>query len=162
MNLPKIKLSLKLLVPLLAIAIFSIYSFAATVGVTTTTIQSENGVLFNVNGGFTAVSNGFSVVQSTAAASTQPLTWAPGGTCQTALTAGDWYYNVTLTLAATAAASHTYTVTVTWNTGTGYTPLGALQFTTLATITAGQIMNFCIDTTLTTFNAPAAMTITVA
>jgi hypothetical protein len=162
MNMPKMKLPLKLLVPLLIIALFAAYSFATSVNVTTSTVQSENGVLFNVSGGFTAVSNGFSVVQSTAVASAQPATWTPSGTVQTALTAGHWYYSVTLTLAASATASTTYTVTVTWNTGTGYTTLGTLQVTTLATITAAQTMTFYIDTGLTTFNAPTALTVTVA
>lgn len=158
----KIKLPIKLLVPLLAIAIFSVYSFAANVSVTTSTIQSESGVLFNVVGGFTAASNGFTVVQSAGTATTLPATWANGGSCQTALTAGNWYYSLTLTLTASAQISHTYTVTVSWNTGSGYTTLGTLTFTTLSTITAGQTMNFYIDTALTTFSAPAAITITVA
>ena len=162
MNLPKIKLPLKLLVPLFVIALFAAYSFASSVNVTTATVQSENGVLFNVNGGFTAVSNGFSVVQSTASASTQPATWTPSGIIQTALAAGHWYYSLTLTIAAAATASTTYTVTVSWNTGTGYTTLGTLQVTSPSTITAGQTMNFYIDTGLTTFSAPTALTITVA
>ena len=162
MNLPKLRLPLKLLVPLLAIALFAVYSFAANVAVTTSTIQSENGVLFNVIGGFTAASNGFTVVQSAGSASTQPATWAPSGTVQTALVAGHWYYSLTLTLTAAATASTTYTVTVTWNTGSGYTTLGTLQVTTLATITATQTMNFYIDTGVTTFSGPAALTITVA
>jgi hypothetical protein len=161
-NLPKLRLPLKLLVPLLVIALFAVYSFAANVAVTTSTIQSENGVLFNVNGGFTAASNGFSVVQSTGSASTQPATWANSGIVQTALTAGRWYYSITLTLAAAASPSTTYTVTVTWNTGSGYTTLGTLQVTTLSSITAGQTMNFYMDTGVTTFSGPAALTITVA
>jgi len=158
----KLKLPLKLLIPLLAIALFSVYSFAANVTVTSSTYQSDSGVLFNVVGGFTAASNGFSVVQSTGAASTQPATWATGTTCQTALTAGHWYYSLTLTLAAAATPSTTYTITVSWNTGSGYTTLGTLQVTTLATINAGQTMNFYIDTGLATFSGPAALTITVA
>ncbi len=158
----KIKLPLKLLVPLLAIAIFSVYSFAASVNVTTSTIQTENGVLFNVVGGFTAASNGFSVIQSAGAASTQPATWSNGGAVQTALVAGRWYYSLTLTITATATPSTTYTTTVTWNTGSGYTTLGTLQVTTPATITAGQTMTFLMDTGQTSFNGPAALTITVA
>ena len=163
MKLPKLRLPLKLLIPLMAIALFAVYSFAANVATTSTTIQTENGVLFNVNGGFTAASNGFSVVQNTGTATTLPATWANGGTVQTALTAGHWYYSLTLTLTGSASASTTYTVTVTWNTGAGYSTLGsALTVTTLATITTGQTMTFLIDTGVTTFNAPAALTITVA
>lgn len=159
----RMNLSIKLLIPLLAIAIFSVYSFAASVAVSTTTVQSQDGVLLNVTGGFTVASNGFLVVQSASTASAQPFTWANGGTCQTALTAGDWYYSFTLTIATSGAqASHTYTVTVSWNTGSAYQSLGTLQFTTLSTITPGQTMNIYIDTALTSFSAPAAMTITVA
>ena len=156
------KLPLKLLVPLLAIALFAAYSFATNVNVTTSTVQDENGVLFNVSGGFTAVSNGFSVVQSTATASTQPATWTQNTIVQTALTAGHWYYSLTLTIAAAATPSTTYTVTVSWNTGTGYSTLGTLQVTSPATIVAGQTMTFYLDTALTTFSAPTALTITVA
>jgi hypothetical protein len=162
MALPKVVLPLKLLVPLLSIALRAGYSFAANVTVTSSTIQSENGVVFNVNGGFTAASNGFSVVQSTASASTQPATWSSGGTVQTALTAGHWYYSLNLTIAAAASPSTTYTVTVSWNTGSGYSTLGTLQVTTPASITAGQMMYFYMDTGLTTFSAPVAMTVTVA
>jgi len=163
MKKPRINLPLRLIVPILAIAIFSVYSFAATVSVTPTTVQSQNGVLFNVVGGFTVASNGFSVVQSAGTASTQPATWSNSGTVQTALTAGHWYYALTLTITASASVSTTYTVTVTWNTGSGYSTLGsALTFTTLGTITPSQTMNFYIDTGLTSFNAPTAITITVA
>jgi hypothetical protein len=156
------KLRSRYLIPLLAISVFSIASFAAAVTVTQTTEQAQAGVYFNVIGGFTAASNGFSVVQATAAASGQPCTWANGGTCQTALTAGDWYYSVTLTLNAAATASTTYTVTVTWNTGSGYSTLGTRTVTTLASITAAQTMSFLIDTAGTTFTAPAGIVITVA
>ena len=151
-----------LLVPLLLISTFAVVSFAVTVTTATTTYQAESGVFFNVVGGFTATSNDFVVVPSTAAASTQPCTWANGGTCQTALTAGNWQYSVTLTLNAAATASTTYTMTVQWNTGTGYTTLGSRTVTTLATITAGQTMTFIFDTAGTTFNAPTGITITVA
>ena len=159
----RLKLPLKLLIPLLIIALFAVYSFAAWVSVTTTTIASESGVFFNVVGSFSAASNGFLVVQSSAVASTLPVTWSNGGTVQTALTAGNWYYSFTLTINANATVSHTYTVTVSWNTGSGYAGLGtSLTFTTLGTITQGQTMTFLFDTGLTGFNAPAALTITVA
>ena len=157
-------LPLKILIPLLAISLLSIVSFAATVSVSNPTAsQTVQGIVYNVTGGFTAASNGFQVVQSTATASAQPMTWSNGGTCQTALTVGDWYYSLTLTLASSGASpSHTYTLTVTWNTGSGWTTLGTLTFTTLSSITAGQTMTFVIDTAATTFNAPAGLTITVA
>lgn len=155
-------LPLKILLPLLAISLFSVGSFATTVGISQATYQAQNGVSYNVTGGFSAASNGFTVVQSAATASAQPCTWSSGGTCQTALTAGDWEYSLTITINAGAATSHTYTVTVSWNTGSGYTNMGTLTVTTPATITAGQTMDFNIDTAATTFNAPAAVTITIA
>lgn len=155
-------LSLRILLPLLAISIFSVASFAATVSVSPETYQAQSGVIYNVTGGFTAVSNGFTVVLSTASASTQPCSWTNGGTCQTGLTAGDWDYSVTLTISASAQTSHTYTLTVSWNTGSGYATLGTLTLTTPASITAGQTMTFLLDTAGTSFTAPAGITITVA
>ena len=162
MAFPKSRMPIKILIPLLVIAMFSVYSFATNVTITTTTTQSQNGVLFNVVGGFTAASNGFQVVYSSGAASTQPMTWSNGATCQTAATAGNWQYSVTLTLAASATPSHTYTVTVSWNRGSGWATMGTLTFTTLGAITPGQTMTFVIDTTLTTFSAPAGIIVTVA
>ena len=162
MNPIRNKLPLKVLVPILAISLFAVGSFATSVGVTTQSYAGQAGVNYVVTGAFSAASNGFQVVQSTATASAQPCTWSNGGTCNTALTAGDWYYQVTLTIAATATPNHTYTVTVQWNTGTGYATLGSLTLTTPATISAGQTMIFQMDTAGTTFNAPAGMTITVA
>jgi hypothetical protein len=161
MNMPRINLPLKLLVPLVLISIFAVGSFAATVGVTTSTYQGESGVLFNVTGGFTAASNGFAVVQASGSGTTLPATWTNGGTVQTAMTAGRWYYSVTLTMTASAIAG-TYTVTVNWNTGSGYSALGSQLTFTVATVTNGQTMTFLFDTGVTTFNAPVGITITVA
>lgn len=150
------------MVPILVISLFAVGSFATSVGVSTQSFAGQAGVNYTVTGAFSATSNGFQVVQSAATASTQPCTWANGGTCNTALTAGDWYYQVTLTIAATAQTSHTYTTTVQWNTGSGYVTLGTLTLTTGATITPGQTMIFQIDTALTSFSAPAGITVTVA
>jgi hypothetical protein len=154
---------MKILIPLLAISLFSVGSYAASaVGVTQETYQAQNGVLYNIAGGFTASSNGFTVVPSSAAASSQPATWTSGGTAQTALTQGDWEFSVTLTIAASAATSHTYTLSVQWNTGSSYVSLGTLTLTTPSSITPGQTMTFYMDTGVTTFNAPAAIIVTVA
>jgi len=162
MNSIRNRMPLKVLIPVLAISLFAIGSFAASVGVTTTSYSGEAGVNFTVVGCFTAASNGFQVVQSSQAASGS-VTWSNGTTCHTALIAGDWYYQVKLTIAANATVSHLYTVTVQWNTGSGYATLGSsLTFTTPSTITAGQIMFFQMDTGVTSFNAPAAITVTVA
>jgi len=156
------KLPLKVLAPILAISLFAVGSFATSVSVTTQTYAGQAGVNYVVTGAFSPASNGFQVVQSTTTASTQPCAWSNGGTCNTALTAGDWYYSVTLTIAASAQTSHTYTVTIQWNTGSGYTTVGSLTLTSPSTITAGQTMVFEVDTGLTTFSAPAGMTVTVA
>jgi hypothetical protein len=156
------KLPLKVMVPILMISVFAVGSFATSVGVTTQSFAGQAGVNYSVTGAFTAASNGFQVVQSTATASTQPCTWANGAVCNTALTAGDWYYAITLTIAASAQTSHTYTTTIQWNTGSGYSTLGTLTFTSPATITPGQTMVFEIDTALTSFSAPAGITVTVA
>lgn len=153
---------LKLLLPLLAISMLAIVSYAVAVSTATSTLASDNGVYFNVTGAFSAASNGFQVTQASSATSAQPCTWANGGTCQTALTAGNWQYSVTLTINAAATASTTYTMTVQWNTGAGYSTLGTRTVTTGATITAAQTMTFLFDTAGTTFNAPTGITITVA
>ena len=158
---PKKIPSLTILIPLLLIAIFSVISYAASVNVTNSTYESYSGISFIDVGGFSASSNGFLVTQSASSASSSPCTWSNGGTCQTALVAGDWYYSVTLTLNSAATASTTYTITVSWNTGSGYSTLGVLSFTTAGTITAGQTMTFLMDTGGTSFSAPAGMTVIV-
>jgi hypothetical protein len=83
------RLPLKVLIPILLISLIAITSFAATVGVTTTTYSGEGGVSFIVIGCFTATSNGFQVVRSTTAATSLPATWSNGTTVNTLLTAGD-------------------------------------------------------------------------
>jgi hypothetical protein len=156
------KLSWKILLPLLAISLISIGGYAATISVTQTTYQSQSGVYYDVVGGFTAVSNGFNVVQSSGVASSQPFTWSNGGTCQTTLTAGHWQYSVTLTIAAAASPSTTYTYTVNWNQGSGYSTLGSMTFTTPGTITPGETVTFLIDTSGTSFTAPVGINIIVS
>jgi hypothetical protein len=156
------KLPLKILLPIMAISIFAVGSFATSVGVSSQSYAGQAGVQYTVTGGFSAASNGFQVVQATTAATTLPATWSNGATVNTALTAGDWYYQVTLTIAASATPSHTYTLTVQWNTGTGYTSLGSMTFTTASSITAAQTMVFQMDVGATSFNAPASVTVTVA
>ena len=154
---------LKLLIPILVISMFAVVSFAASVTINSATSQTVQGVLYNVAGGFTAASNGFVVTQSAATATTLPATWTNSGTVTTATVAGNWQYSVAVTINAGASTSTTYTVTVQWNTGSGYNAMAsALTFTTPATITAGQTMTFVLNTGVTTFNAPAGITVTVA
>jgi hypothetical protein len=155
-------LPLKIFAPILAIALLSLVSFAASVNISTSSSEAVQGVSYNVAGGFTAASNGVLVTQSAATASSQPATWSNGGTVTTATVVGNWQYSVTVTITASATASTTYTFSVQWNTGSGYSSMGSLTFTTPATITAGQTMNFVLNTAVTTFNAPAGLVITIA
>jgi hypothetical protein len=159
-TLQKIRLPLKLLVPLLAISLFSAYSFASTTVLTSTAAQSEQGVLFDVSGGFSAVNNGFAVAPVVSAASMQPVLWSSGGVCQTALTAGNWFYTFTLTINAKAQPNHTYSVTASWDTGSGYSSLGTLIVTSPSTIIAGQTMTFCFNTGQTSIKTPVAIMVT--
>ncbi len=153
----KRRLRLRYLLPLLAIVVFSVVSYAANVVVTTNNYQNVSGVYYNVSGGFTAASNGFSVVQTSGAA-TGSCAWATGTSCQTALTAGHWYYSVTITAAAGATLP---TVAVSWNTGSGYASLGSIAVAS-GTITTGNTMTFLFDTAVATFTAPTGITITVS
>lgn len=154
--------NLKLLALLAAIAAFSIASFATTVSVSTTTLQSQYGVSYNVTGAFTAADQGFSVVPTTAAASTQPCTWASAGTCTNALTQGHYKYTLTLTLNTVPGATTTYTVTVKWDQGTGQTTLGQLTVSVPNTAVAAQVMTFKMDTGSTSFATPLSLDVTVA
>jgi hypothetical protein len=154
---------LKIFIPILAISLLAVVSFAASVTINTTTSQAVQGVIYNVVGGFTAATNGFQVTYSAATATTLPATWANTGTVTTATVVGNWQYSLTLTLNAAATASTTYTVTVTWNTGAGYSTMGTpLTVTTLSSITPGQTMTFVLNTGVSTFNAPVGIMITVA
>lgn len=158
----KKSMPLKILIPILIIAMASVVSFAASVAVNSSTSQTVQGVMYTVTGGFSASSNGFTVTQSSATASSQPATWSNGGTVTAATTAGNWQYTFTVTINAAATSSTTYTATVQWNTGSGYNSIGSLQFTTPATITPGQTMTFVVNTGATTFNAPAGIMINIA
>lgn len=158
----KKSMPLKILIPILIISMASVVSFAASIGVNSSTSQTVQGVMYTVTGGFTASSNGFTVTQSSATASDQPTTWSSNGIVTTATTAGNWQYAFTVTINAAAQASTTYTATVQWNTGSGYNTLGTLTFTTPATITAGQTMTFVVSTGVTSFNSPAGIMINIA
>jgi hypothetical protein len=156
------RMHLKYLLPLLAITIFSVASYAASVTVTTSTYQSVNGVYYNVIGGITAVSNGFYVVQASAATNS-PCSWtATGQTCQTALTYSDWYYSITLTQAA-GLTTGSHTLTIQWNQGSGYVNMGTGTLSiSISTVNSGYTMTCLIDTGSGTFTAPTGITITVS
>jgi len=155
------RLRLKYLLPLLAICIFSVASYAANVSVTTNTYQEVNGVYYNVIGGLTAVSNGFLVVQ-TGGVTNSPCSWtATGATCQTALTAGDWEYSITFTQAA-GLTTGSHTLTIQWNQGSGYVNMGTGTLTiSLTTLNVGYTMTCLIDIGSGSFTAPTGIIVTV-
>lgn len=159
-TLQKIRLPLKVLVPLLVISVFSAYSFASTTLLTSSAAQSEQGVLFEVNGGFSATNNGFAIASVMSVASMQPVQWSNGGICQTALTAGNWFYICTLTINANAQTNHTYSVSASLDTGSGYSALGTLMVTSPSTVIAGQTMIFYFNTGQTSIKTPAAVVVT--
>ncbi len=150
-----------ILIGLIAASAGTVY--ATSVSVSTTPIyQAQNGVYYQVTGNLAVGGNGFTVAQSSVTASSSPVAWSSGGTASTAITAGDWVYSVTVTLTSSTQASTTYKLTVTWNTGSGYTQMGQITFTTPSSITAGQSMNFLFDTGTTSFSAPDGIVITIA
>jgi hypothetical protein len=156
------KLPWKVMAPILAISIFAVSSYAANVSVETVTYAGQGGVNFIVSNGFTVADSGFHVAQADDASSSLPAAWLDDDVVNTALTAGNWYYELSLTLGAAAAIDHTYTVTVQWNTGSGYSSLTPLTFTTAHVIEVGETMKFRMDTGVTSFSAPTAITIVVA
>jgi len=155
------RLRLKYLLPLLAICVFSVASYAATVQVTTSTYQGVNGVYYNVIGGLTAVSNGFLVVPATVATNS-PCTWtATGATCQTGLTVGDWEYSITLTQAA-GLTTGSHTLTILWNQGSGYVSMGTGTLSiSLSTYNVGYTITCLIDTGSGSFTVPTGIIVTV-
>ena len=142
----------------------SVGAFAATVTINTSTNAGYQGNYLVDNGYFSASQVTYNVVEAAQAATTQPLTWANGGTGYVnALVAGDWEVVWTITLNAGATVSHTYTITATSTLASGATSaMYTFQFTTLASITAGQTMTILWDTSAVTWTAPAAIQITVA
>ena len=154
---------LLLLLPILAVAAFSVTSYAATVTTSSVSNQAQYGVNFDLTTNFSAQDKGFSTVSSTTSASTQPATWSNGGTVNTALTKGDYQYKVLLTLNTPPASTTTYTVTVKWAQGSGaQTQMGQLTVSVPNTATASQTMTLSFDTGGTSFTTPAAIDVTVA
>jgi hypothetical protein len=156
------KLPWKIMAPILAISIFAVSSYAANVSVQTVSYAGQGGVNFIVSNGFTVADSGFHVAQASDAGSTLPAAWVNHRVANTSLTAGNWYYELTLTLGAAAATDHMYTVTVQWNTGSGYTSLTPITFTTPHSIVPNEVMTFRMDTGVTSFSAPTAVTVVVA
>jgi hypothetical protein len=166
LRIPVVKRSVRVLylAVLSLILIGSVGAYAASVTINASTNAGYQGEYVVDNGYFTASAISYNVVEAAQTATSSPMTWANGATAYVdALVAGDWMVAWTITINAGAAVSHTYTITVTSTAGSGATSsLYTFQFTTLATITAGQTMTIYWDTGSSTWTAPAAVQITVA
>lgn len=142
----------------------SVGAYAASVTINASTNAGYQGEYLVDNGYFSASAVSYNVVEAAQSATSSPMTWANGATAYVnALVPGDWMIAWTITLNAGATASHTYTITVTSTAASGATStLYTFQFTTLASITAGQTMTILWDTGAQTWTAPAAIQVTVA
>jgi len=148
----------------LAIISFSVVAFASSVTITNSNDAGYQGVYVQDNGYYSVTNTNYYVVEATQSATSQPLAWSNGATAYVnALVAGDWDLAFTLTINAGGLTSHTYTITVTSSASAGSTStLYTFQFTSPASITAGQTMTIIWDTGSTTWTAPAALTVTIA
>jgi hypothetical protein len=149
---------------LVAIIVGSVSAFAASVTITNTNNAAYQGVYVNANGYYSVTGTAYNVVEAAQAATTQPLAWTNGASGYVnALVAADWELSYTLTINAGGLTSHTYTITVYTTAAAGTTTqLYTFQFTSPATITAGQTMTIIWDTGATTWTAPAALSVTIA
>jgi len=148
----------------LAIISVSVAAFAASVTITNSNDAGYQGVYVQDNGYYSVTNTNYNVVQAAQVATTQPLAWSNGGIGYVnALVAGDWELSFTLTINAGGLTSHTYTITMASTAASGTTTtLYTFQFTSPASITAGQTMTIIWDTGSTTWTAPAALTVTIA
>ena len=149
---------------LVSIIVGSVGAFAASVTITSTNSAAYQGVYVNANGYYSVTGTAYNVVEAAQAATTQPLAWANGAVGYVnAIVAGNWELTYTLTINAGGLTSHTYTITVYSTAAAGTTTqLYTFQFTSPATITAGQTMTIIWDTGATTWTAPAALSVTIA
>ena len=152
---------LAVIVTLIAI---SVGAFAATVTITSSNDAAFQGILLQDNGYYSITNTNYNVVEAVQTATTQPLAWTSGAVGYVdALVVGDWEISFTLTINAGGLTSHTYTITLYSTAATGVTStLYTFQFTSPATITAGQTMTIIWDTGATTWTAPAALSATIA
>ncbi len=158
------RISLLYLVVFLGVISISIGAYAASVTITNSNDAGYQGVFVQDNGYYSVTNTNYYVVEAAQAATAQPLAWTSGATGYVnALVAGDWDLYFTLTINAGGLLSHTYTITVTSTAASGATSvLYTFQFTSPASITAGQTMTIIWDTGATTWTAPAALTVTIA
>jgi hypothetical protein len=148
----------------MAIVVMALAAFAANPTITVTNNAGYQGVYLQDNGFYSITNTNYYVVEAAQSATTQPLAWANGANAYVnALVAGDWNLAFTLTINAGGLTSHTYTITLYSSASTGaITTLYTFQFTSPASITAGQTMTIVWDTGATTWTAPAALTATIA
>lgn len=147
-----------------AIVAISVGAYAATVTITNTNNAAFQGVYLQDNNYYSISGTNYNVVQAAQVATTQPLAWSNGGIGYVnALVAGDWELSFTLTINAGGLTSHTYTITLYTTAANGVTStLYTFQFSSPATINAGQTMTIIWDTGATTWTAPAALSATIA
>jgi hypothetical protein len=139
-------------IPLFAATLLTLFAGAAyattSSPVTTTTLQSLNGVVLNITGGFTATS--ITLLPSTITqAATSSCTWASNGQCNTATISGNWNVYVQLQLNTVPAAATSYTVIF----GDGqaivgtnpFSPVRTISFSVPSTSTAASTMFFVFD-----------------
>ena len=145
------------------IIVVSVGAFAASVTISTSNNAAYQGVYVNANGYYSVSNTAYNVVEAAQSATTQPLAWSNNAVGYVnAIVAGDWELSYTLQINAGGLTSHTYTITVYSTAAAGTTStLYTFQFTSPASITAGQTMTIIWDTGATTWTAPAALSITV-
>jgi hypothetical protein len=155
---------------LLLILVTSVGAYAATVSITTLTVQGEQGVYLNDNNFYTvavpsisSVATLYQVAQSAQTVTGANPVWAASSSWYTsAVTAGHWVLTFTLTVATAPPVSTAYTITVMTNTGSGYTSLFTFQFTSAATGAANTGTVTVYYDVGATFTAPQSVMITVA
>ena len=148
----------------IAIIVMSITAFAANPTITNTNNAGYQGVYLQDNGFYSITNTNYYVVEAAQVATTQPLAWTNGANAYVnALVAADWDLAFTLTINTGGLTSHTYTITLFSTAANGaVSTLYTFQFTSPASITAGQTMTIIWDTGATTWTAPAALTATIA
>jgi len=158
------RIGLLYLVVSLVLITVSAGAFATSVTITNTNNAGFQGVYLQDNGYYSVTNTNYNVVEAVQSATTQPLAWSNGANGYVnALVAGDWELSFTFTINAGGLTSHTYTVTLYSTAANGVTStLYTFQFTSPASITAGQTMTIIWDTGATSWTAPAALSATIA